>query len=245
MAFSLPPWLQIAPEQFTKAAVEGAAIGTRAGSEVNDMVANIASRAAELEQRRNEVASRLAVQQQENQIRQQIAQQEMASQQEMAAAEQAAQAQQQQFANDLALRESARRDTGVEQDASKLDIERQKLSRPDTFVPSELGKLIAEQKRYAEGGDAETADIYSAWIDRRTQGKLPPEVDFQAQLIENQIKAGDTAAMNRNMGKAQREGWPAEKQRLLDDWRKLLGEQAAPKTGRTNKVSILSLKPAQ
>lgn len=97
MARPLPPWLNIAPSQFTEAAISGAQLGQRGASEAAQLgqqayeqAAQIAQRAQELQARREESAARMAAAQSaisqraaEAQMQNAIAQREMELQEQV------------------------------------------------------------------------------------------------------------------------------------------------------------------
>lgn len=159
MATTLPPWLQISPEQFTQSAIAGGQQGYQAAAAAGqlaqagllkaaELASQAASRAAEIQVRREQINASLA----ENAARVAAAQQE-------AAAQNAIRQQQVELArvaeqNNVA-QEAAR--LAAAQELKAMDVQGEKdvagirANAPQNFAPSDLGRMVAEMNALPEG----------------------------------------------------------------------------------------------
>ncbi len=181
MATTLPPWLQINPEQFTQAAIAGGQQGYQAAGQAASLAQegllnaaklaqDAASRAAEIAVRREQINAELA----SNSARVYAAQAEAAAQnairqQQVDLARVAEQNQQAEIAATLASREKM----GAEELASAERIANLRASTPQTFAPSDIKRLEDEAVAAEAAGNPQLAKLLRSRANVLSSGPQP------------------------------------------------------------------------
>lgn len=196
MPISLPPWLNIAPEQFTQAAIAGGAQGFQAAAQAGELAQrgllegaklaqDAAARAAEIAVRREQINANLA----ENAARVSAARAEAAAQnavrqQDLVFRQQAQEAAQQQAAAELA---AGQEQAGLER-ASREKIAGMRIDRG--FAPSEASRMLDEASALEAAGKKEQADMLRDVLKKRgtfAPAGLTPDQTAQAKALGERL----------------------------------------------------------
>lgn len=173
---TLPPWLQINPEQFTQAAIAGGQQGYQAAAEAGSLAQRGLLAAVQLAQESAAKAAEIAVRRE--QINAELAQN--AARVSAARAEAAAQNSIRQQQVDLAriaeenqrVNEAARIQSAMDINAANIQGEKDvagiRANAPQSFEPPQLLKLQQAYRQAVQNGDDKTAKEIQGQIDRLT-----------------------------------------------------------------------------
>lgn len=186
----IPPWLDVSPEQFTRAAIAGGQQGYEAAAQAGQLAQNSALSIAKLAQEAANRAAQIRVQ------REQIAAELARNSANVAAARYNAaldysQAQnalnfaREREANAVAesqLQREAQLQIAGDENALKRELGLARINTPETYAPTEFEKLVNKRDELNKAGNAAGAAEFDAVINNfKTRGDVSDTAKFRAE----------------------------------------------------------------